>query len=49
MNNIKNYNINFDNELKINSIFTGDIKFTDHILPNKDYFKRCFNDFTYYN
>ena len=44
----RNFNINFDNELKINSIYTGDIKFTDQILENPRYFKRIFKDYTYY-
>lgn len=26
----------------------GDIKFTDHILSNTRYIKRCFNDYVYY-
>ena len=43
-----NYTVNLDKELNINRIFTDKIKFTDHILLNGQYIKRCFNDFTYY-
>ena len=44
---IKNFNINFDHKLNINSIYTSDIKFID-IIINKQYFKRSYKDFTYY-
>ena len=45
-----NYTINIDSELNINSIFIGDIKFTDHSLEfeNGRYFKRIFKDYTFY-
>lgn len=43
-----NFTVNFNKELNINSIITGNIKFTDHILTDPRYFKRVFKYYTYY-
>ncbi len=43
-----NYTVNINNEMGINSIITGDIKFTDHYLIDPRFFKRVFKDYTFY-